>query len=147
MITILAILITWYITKYYYTRSFRFEIEQSDLIRATCSKCARTGYVSPENLRAPYYCMLCKQSTIGANPYIPPPIICSHIALRRLIQWSKVEHSGEYILQISRQLLQLYIVRYMYVIGHFHMNARNVHFVHSGYIDIWHISGILSIAS
>ena len=60
MITILAILITWYITKYYYTRSFRFEIEQSDLIRATCSKCARTGYVSPENLRAPYYCLACK---------------------------------------------------------------------------------------
>ena len=118
MITILAILITWYITKYYYTRSFRFEIEQSDLIRATCSKCARTGYVSPENLRAPYYCMLCKQSTIGANPYIPPPIICSDIALRRLIQWSKVEHSGEYILQIHLHILMLYLFEYTYVIEH-----------------------------
>ena len=118
MITILAILITWYITKIYYTRQFGFQIEQSDLIRATCSKCARTGYVSPENLRAPYYCMLCKQSTIGANPYIPPPIICSHVALRRLLQWSKVEHCGELILQILYQLLYLYLVRYTYVIEH-----------------------------
>ena len=60
MITILAILITWYITKYYYTRSFTLDIEESDLIKATCSKCARSGYISQDNLRAPYYCVSCK---------------------------------------------------------------------------------------
>jgi len=60
MITILAILITWYVTKLYYTRSFTFDIEQSDLIKATCYKCARSVYIAPENLRAPYYCISCK---------------------------------------------------------------------------------------
>jgi len=60
MLELSLIAITWYITKLYYTRSFRFDIEQSDLTRVTCSKCARTGYVNPENLRAPYYCMSCK---------------------------------------------------------------------------------------
>ena len=60
MIRILAILITWYAPKLYYTRQFGFDIEQSDLIKATCHKCARTGYVSPDNLRNPYYCLACK---------------------------------------------------------------------------------------
>ena len=60
MITILAIAITWYLTKIYYTRSFTLDIEQSDLVRATCAKCARSGYINPDNLRAPYYCMSCK---------------------------------------------------------------------------------------
>ena len=60
MITILAILITWYATKLYYTRSFRFDIEQSDLIKATCHKCARSGYISPDHIRVPYYCISCK---------------------------------------------------------------------------------------
>lgn len=60
MITILAIAITWYLTKLYYTRSFTLDIEQSDLIKATCSKCARSGYISADNLRAPYYCVSCK---------------------------------------------------------------------------------------
>jgi hypothetical protein len=60
MIEILAILVTWYVTKLYYTRSFRFDIAESDLIKATCAKCARSGYISPNNLRAPYYCMSCK---------------------------------------------------------------------------------------
>lgn len=60
MIELLLIAITWYITKLYYTRSFRFDIEQSDLTRATCAKCARSGYISQDNLRATYYCMSCK---------------------------------------------------------------------------------------
>jgi len=60
MTTILAILITWYVTKLYYTRQFGFEIDQSDLIKATCHKCARIGYVHPEHIRAPYYCISCK---------------------------------------------------------------------------------------
>jgi hypothetical protein len=60
MITILAILITWYVTKLYYTREFGFQIEQSDLVKATCFKCARTGYVAQDQLRVPYYCVSCK---------------------------------------------------------------------------------------
>ena len=60
MIELSLIAITWYITKLYYTRSFTLDIEQSDLMKVTCSKCARSGYVSPDNLRAPYYCMSCK---------------------------------------------------------------------------------------
>jgi hypothetical protein len=60
MITILAIAITWYLTKLYYTKSFTFDIEQSNLIKATCHKCARSVYTAPENLRAPYYCVSCK---------------------------------------------------------------------------------------
>ena len=147
MITILAILITWYITKIYYTRSFSLDIEQSDLIRAVCSKCARSGYISQDNLRVPYYCISCKQSTIGSNPYIPPPIKMSHIPLRRLILWSKVEHSGEFILQISRQLLKIYIVNYIYVIILHHMMRRNVKLDILDIQTLWHISGILSMLS
>ena len=60
MIEILLIAITWYLTKLYYTRSFTFDIEESNLIKATCAKCARSGYTAPENLRALYYCMSCK---------------------------------------------------------------------------------------
>jgi hypothetical protein len=60
MIELLLIAITWYITKLYYTRSFTLDIAESDLMKVTCSKCARSGYVSPDNLRAPYYCMSCK---------------------------------------------------------------------------------------
>jgi len=60
MIELSLIAITWYITKLYYTRSFTLDIEQSDLIKVTCSKCARSGYTSPDQLRAPYYCISCK---------------------------------------------------------------------------------------
>ncbi len=35
----------------------------------------------------------------------------------------------------------------MYVIEHFHMNARNVRIAPFGDMDMLHISGILSIAS
>lgn len=63
MITLLAILITWYLTKIYYTRSLRLMIdgvENDKLVRARCSKCARTGYIVRENLRTPFYCSSCK---------------------------------------------------------------------------------------
>ena len=62
MITILAILITWYITKIYYTRSLEINRpeDDSEIIRATCAGCARSEYIHRDNLRAPYYCMLCK---------------------------------------------------------------------------------------
>ena len=60
MIELLLIAITWYATKVYYTRSFTFDIEESNLIKAKCHKCARSVYTAPENLRAPYYCVSCK---------------------------------------------------------------------------------------
>jgi len=63
MLELLLIALTWYITKLYYTRSFTLDvddIEENGLIQATCSKCARSGYISQDNLRAPYYCMSCK---------------------------------------------------------------------------------------
>jgi len=60
MLELLLIAITWYITKLYYTRSFTLDIEESDLIKVTCSKCSRSGYISQDNLRVPYYCISCK---------------------------------------------------------------------------------------
>ena len=63
MITILAIFITWYLTKVYYTKSLRLRIEGVDadkLIKVKCSKCARSVFTVSENLRAPFYCSMCK---------------------------------------------------------------------------------------
>ena len=43
MTTLLAIAITWYLTKIYYTRSISIKPEhiENGLIKATCVKCAR----------------------------------------------------------------------------------------------------------
>jgi hypothetical protein len=63
MLELLLIAITWYITKYYYTRSFTLDVddmEDNGLTQVICSKCARSGYISQDNLRVPYYCMSCK---------------------------------------------------------------------------------------
>ena len=63
MITILAILITWYVTKVYYTKTLRlsiYDLEQHDLVQARCHKCAQTIVTHKDNLRAPFYCMVCK---------------------------------------------------------------------------------------
>ena len=63
MITIAAILITWYLTKVYYTRSLRLKIDgvnPDELVRAKCSKCARNTFVVRDNLRTPFYCSMCK---------------------------------------------------------------------------------------
>ena len=63
MITLLAILLTWYLTKVYYTRSLRVAIDGVDndkLIKARCSKCSRTIFTVSENLRTPFYCSMCK---------------------------------------------------------------------------------------
>ena len=111
MIELLLIAITWYITKYYYTRSFTLDVQDMDelgLIQATCSKCAISSIIDSDNMRTPYYCISCKQTQIAANSYIPPPINMSNIPLRRLYMWSKVEHSGEYLLQILLDQLQYY---------------------------------------
>jgi uncharacterized OB-fold protein len=63
VITILAIFITWYLTKVYYTKSLRLRIEGVDadkLIKVKCSKCARSVFTVSENLRTPFYCSMCK---------------------------------------------------------------------------------------
>jgi hypothetical protein len=63
VITIAAILITWYLTKVYYTKSLRLKIEGVDtdkLIRARCSKCSENVFTVSDNLRTPYYCSMCK---------------------------------------------------------------------------------------
>jgi hypothetical protein len=63
VITIAAILITWYLTKVYYTKSLRLRIEGVDadkLIKVKCSKCARSVFTVSENLRTPFYCSMCK---------------------------------------------------------------------------------------
>ena len=63
MITIAAILITWYLTKVYYTKSLRLRIEGVDtdkLIKARCSKCSENVFTVSDNLRTPFYCSMCK---------------------------------------------------------------------------------------
>ena len=64
MITILAILITWYLAKLYYTRDPNVKIAKfdnaSDLIYEKCSKCSQTIATHEENLRAPFYCSACR---------------------------------------------------------------------------------------
>ncbi len=63
MITLLAILLTWYLTKVYYTRSLRLNVEGVDndkLVRARCSKCARNTFIVKDNLRTPFYCSMCR---------------------------------------------------------------------------------------
>jgi len=63
MLELLLIAITWYATKVFYTRDTRIkwvDFGDPSIVKATCHKCARSGYVGIDNLRAPYYCMLCK---------------------------------------------------------------------------------------
>jgi len=63
MITILAIAITWYLTKVYYTRSLTvsmYDLEQHNLMQATCSKCAQTVVINMDDMRNPFYCLGCK---------------------------------------------------------------------------------------
>ena len=63
MITIAAILITWYLTKVYYTKSPIFKtskFDNKDLIHAKCSKCSALVRTNKDNLRIPFYCPTCK---------------------------------------------------------------------------------------
>lgn len=59
---LLAILITWYVTKLFYTRDIQINIpkKKTDLMGAICFKCARSEHIYKRNMRAPYYCMSCK---------------------------------------------------------------------------------------
>ena len=61
MTTLLAIAITWYLTKIYYTRSISIKPEhiENGLIKATCVKCARVSIISEKNMRTPFYCLVC----------------------------------------------------------------------------------------
>jgi hypothetical protein len=56
---ILELLILWYITKLYYTRSFRLKMNKSDLYETRCFSCGYPVYIAPDNLRAMNYCMDC----------------------------------------------------------------------------------------
>lgn len=56
MIELSLIAITWYLTKVYYTRSPK----ESNIVKATCFKCARSEYIAKEHIRVPSYCMTCK---------------------------------------------------------------------------------------
>ena len=62
MLTIIAILITWYATKVYYTKSLTIQTADNDpsMGHINCSKCAQTIYTHRDNFRAPYYCLICK---------------------------------------------------------------------------------------
>ena len=63
MITILAIALTWYLTKLYYTKDFKVvvsDLDKHDLIQAKCSKCSQTIVTHMDNLRTPFYCLACK---------------------------------------------------------------------------------------
>ena len=63
MIELLLIAITWYATKLFYTRDTQIkwvDFEDPNVVKSTCYKCARSGYVGIDHLRAPYYCMSCK---------------------------------------------------------------------------------------
>ena len=91
------------------------------------------------------------------NSYIPPPINTSHMAFQRPYKWSKVEHSGEFILQILLDQLQLYRQIDICVIGPYQKMRRNVKFAPYKYIPLcifqgfcqqprkWHILPTLSI--
>jgi hypothetical protein len=63
MITLLAIAITWYLTKLYYTRDPYINIpglEDHGLTTAKCSQCSQYIVISQEDQRTPFYCIRCK---------------------------------------------------------------------------------------
>jgi exosome complex RNA-binding protein Csl4 len=63
MITILLIAITWYATKIYYTGDPKINIPglaDHGLITAKCSRCAQHMVIREEDLRTPFYCIVCK---------------------------------------------------------------------------------------
>jgi len=63
MITILLIAITWYATKLFYTRDPKInfpELADHGLITAKCVRCAQHMVIREEDMRTPFYCMICK---------------------------------------------------------------------------------------
>ena len=61
MTTLLAIAITWYLTKIYYTRSLSINPERIEdgIVRVVCIKCSKISVVSEANIRTPFYCTMC----------------------------------------------------------------------------------------
>ena len=63
MIELLLIALTWYITKIYYTRELKVNMpstDNPDIVQARCNKCSQILVINVENMRTPFYCMLCK---------------------------------------------------------------------------------------
>ena len=63
MMALSLVLITWYITKLYYTRDARIHIKHENtegLIGAKCVKCAQYILIGQEHMRSPFYCIRCK---------------------------------------------------------------------------------------
>lgn len=63
MITLIAIILTWYGTKLYYTRNPFInlpELNDHGLITAKCSRCSQHIVIREEDMRTPFYCMVCK---------------------------------------------------------------------------------------
>ena len=67
IITLLAVLLTWYVTKVHYTRSLRIKanvkisnFDTNELIYEKCSRCSLDTATTEDNLRAPFYCSTCR---------------------------------------------------------------------------------------
>ena len=63
MIELSLIAITWYLTKVFYTRDTQIkwvDFGDPNVVKAVCSRCSRSEYISQENIRVPNYCMSCK---------------------------------------------------------------------------------------
>ena len=61
--TIIAVLVTWYATKVYYTKTTVIrasKFDTKDLIHAKCFKCSAIVTTNEKNLRVPFYCSSCK---------------------------------------------------------------------------------------
>lgn len=56
---ILELLILWYITKIYYTHTFKINLANSELSEARCAHCSKKIYISLENIRSINYCIDC----------------------------------------------------------------------------------------
>jgi hypothetical protein len=59
---ILLIVLTWYITKLYYTGKMTLEIhdESNNNVKAICAKCSRYYWIDKKHQRNPFYCYICK---------------------------------------------------------------------------------------
>jgi NAD-dependent SIR2 family protein deacetylase len=57
---ILELVILWYITKVYYTHTFKIILAKSELKELRCSHCGRAIYRSEEHIRAQNYCLDCQ---------------------------------------------------------------------------------------
>jgi hypothetical protein len=63
MITIILIALTWYLTKLFYTGDPIIhlpELEDNGLLTAKCNKCSQFIVTTQDNMRSPFYCMVCR---------------------------------------------------------------------------------------